>query len=104
MAAKAGQLMLELGDPQRLGLDQRDQALGGLTQLGRILGQRLGLAQHGRSISQQLDRGNPAIELSTSICYKNQPVVSGRQVRCGARQSMPSSSIDSCAGVTDTRP
>jgi hypothetical protein len=29
---------------------------------------------------------------------------SGRQVRVGMRQSMPSSSIDSCAGVSDTAP
>src|SRR5215217_3462815 len=73
MAAKAGELMLELGDPQRLGLDQRDQALGRLTQLGRILGQRLGFAQHGRSIPQQLGAGNPAIELNASVCYKISP-------------------------------
>jgi hypothetical protein len=46
MTAKASQLMLELGDPQRLGLHQRDQALGGLTQFGRIFGQRLGLIEH----------------------------------------------------------
>ena len=42
MAAKAGELMLELGNPQRLGLHQRDQTLGGRPQLGRIFGQRLG--------------------------------------------------------------
>jgi hypothetical protein len=46
MPAKAGQLMLELGDPQRLGLHQRDQALGGLAQFGRIFGQRLGFVEH----------------------------------------------------------
>jgi hypothetical protein len=32
--------MLELGDPQRLGLHQRDQTLGGLAQFGRVFGQR----------------------------------------------------------------
>ena len=30
------------------------------------------------------------------------PAVSGRQVRCGIRQSIPSKSIASCAGVTFT--
>ena len=48
MAAKAGELMLELGDPQRLGLHQRDQTLGGHAQFGRIFGQRLGLVEHDR--------------------------------------------------------
>ena len=48
MAAKTGQLVLELGDPQRLGLHQRDQALGGPTQFGRVVGQRLGLVEHDR--------------------------------------------------------
>jgi hypothetical protein len=48
MAVKTGQLVLELGDPQRLGLHQRDQALGGLAQLDRIFGQRLALVEHGR--------------------------------------------------------
>jgi hypothetical protein len=32
------------------------------------------------------------------------PAASGCQVRCGIRQSMPSSSIASCAGVSDTLP
>ncbi len=32
------------------------------------------------------------------------PTVNGRHVRCGARQSMPSRSIDSCAGLTVTLP
>ena len=34
----------------------------------------------------------------------NQPTANGLQVRTGARQSIPSSSIDSCAGVTVTLP
>ena len=33
-----------------------------------------------------------------------QPATSGRQVRSGARQSIPSNSIDSCAGVSRTTP
>jgi hypothetical protein len=48
MAAETGELVLELGDPQRLRLHQRDQALGGLTQFGRVFGQRLGLVEHDR--------------------------------------------------------
>ena len=34
----------------------------------------------------------------------NHPIVTGLQVRTGARQSIPSNSIDSCAGVTATLP
>ncbi len=34
---------------------------------------------------------------------RSQPASSGRQVRAGCRQSMPSSSIDSCAGVSTAR-
>jgi len=34
----------------------------------------------------------------------NYPAVSGRQVRCGIRQSIPSKSIASCAGLTLTLP
>ena len=59
MAAKAGELMRELGDPQRLGLHPaRSRAAEARRSLG-ILGQRLGLVQHGRSLPQQLARGNP---------------------------------------------
>ena len=39
--------------------------------------------------------------------YRNDffhPASSGRQVRAGIRQSMPSSNIDSCAGVRNTAP
>jgi hypothetical protein len=32
------------------------------------------------------------------------PAISGRHVRTGIRQSMPSVSIDSCDGVSDTMP
>jgi hypothetical protein len=60
MAAKAGQLMLQFGDPQRLRLHQRDQAFGGLAQFGQVAGQCPGLAQHDPSIAQWLDAGNPA--------------------------------------------
>jgi hypothetical protein len=40
--------------------------------------------------------------LAAGTCF--QLASSGRQVRAGMRQSMPSSSIDSCAGVNDTAP
>ena len=46
MAAQTGQLVLELGDPQCLRLHQRDQALGGRPQFGRVFGQRLGVSLH----------------------------------------------------------
>ena len=46
MAAQTRELVLELGDPQRLRLDERDQTLGGCPQLGRIFGQRLALIEH----------------------------------------------------------
>jgi hypothetical protein len=36
--------------------------------------------------------------------YINYPAVSGRHVLSGARQSIPSSNIDSCAGVSVTFP
>jgi hypothetical protein len=48
MATEAGELVLELGDPQGLGLHQRDQAFGDLAQFGRVFGQRLGLVEHDR--------------------------------------------------------
>ena len=40
-------------------------------------------------------------ESPASRCY---PAISGRQLRAGMRQSMPSSSIESCAGVSETTP
>ncbi len=38
----------------------------------------------------------------STICLH--PAISGRQLRTGIRQSMPSSSIDGCAAVSDTAP
>jgi hypothetical protein len=61
MATEAGELVLELGDPQRLGLHQRDQALGGHPQFGRVFGQRLGPARHGWIIAQRCDPENPLL-------------------------------------------
>ena len=46
MAAQTGELVLELGNPQRLGLDERDQTFGGHPQLGRIFWQSLALVEH----------------------------------------------------------
>ena len=46
--------------------------------------------------------GNPMM-LDRDLSQRH-PAVSGRQVRRGVRQSIPSKSIASCAGVTDTLP
>ena len=45
-------------------------------------------------------------ELNIQACKLAQEAraASGRQVRCGIRQSIPSSSIESCAGVTEIVP
>jgi hypothetical protein len=48
-------------------------------------------------------RGFPEAS-SSSTGRRAQAASSGVCVRTGMRQSMPSSSMDSCAGVSDTRP
>jgi hypothetical protein len=40
----------------------------------------------------------------SGVSSRTQPANSGRRTRSGMRQSTPSSSIDSCAAVSDTRP
>jgi hypothetical protein len=43
-------------------------------------------------------------EAAAACAGKAQPASSGRQVRCGIRQSIPSSSIDNCARLSTTIP
>jgi hypothetical protein len=43
-------------------------------------------------------------QMKSLLLFRHQPASSGTRMRFGIRQSMPSSNIDSCAGVNDTRP
>ena len=49
-------------------------------------------------------RSGPDVQRSSGGGYHDHPAISGRQVRAGARQSMPSRSMDNCAGVSVTAP
>ena len=53
--------------------------------------------QHGQAVG-------PGITTRSRGRCAGKPAISGRQVRCGARQSIPSNSMDSIAGVSETTP
>ena len=55
-----------------------------------VFWQRSGLVQRDGSLSDWIPSGNPLTEIPA-----NYPAASGRQVRCGVRQSIPSNSIAS---------
>ena len=79
---------------QRRGLRQHDGA------------QRVGVVGQGGEIDDHDGMIGDATALmpNESPASRRYPAISGRQVRAGMRQSMPSSSIESCAGVSDTTP
>ncbi len=98
-APQPGQLQPEPLDQrvligQRRGLRPHDGAQG-----IRIVGQGGEIEDHDGMILATVAsrRMNPP----ASRCY---PAISGRQLRAGMRQSIPSSSIESCAGVSETTP
>jgi hypothetical protein len=95
----SGELMAELLDQDRLRLQLGQEARREGPQFIWVFGQQSGLVQHGGSLSDWIPSGNPL-----TLIPANYPAVSGRQVRCGVRQSMPSSNIANCAGVTETLP
>src|SRR5581483_10840268 len=98
-----GELGLQLLGPQRL----LDQAGLGRGELGRAC------REHRLALGQERVLGNELppklLDLSVlmagaSTLLRAHPARVGCHVRCGARQSMPSSNIDSCAGVSVTEP
>ena len=99
MRPVTGQLMAKLLDQDclRLYLSQKPRGEG--AQLLGVVRQGHGLIQHADSLFCWIPRGNPLI--AGLVDY---PAARGRQVRSGARQSIPSSSIDNCAGVRATFP
>jgi hypothetical protein len=106
LAPQAGDLELELLDLQRLG----HQARSGGRELFSLRGdepvQRFDIGRqiegHERIVPASEDRStcNPVDESIGRAC----PAAVGRQVRIGMRQSMPSSSMPSCAAVNATTP
>jgi len=106
-------LMPQLGNQQ---LQMRRHRLGaGRAGLGIAPRQPLGhqrRAQRRDVVGKRAERGIHAADSSISaggrvllFCrQKDQPAISGRHVRCGFRQSIPSSSIERVAGVSDTTP
>ena len=99
LTPQAHQLMLQLLDQNvavlELGRQRRQKPL----QNSRVVRQLLDIVEHGGNIPEPRRFRNPQTALN-----RYYPVVSGRQVRRGMRQSIPSSNIDNCAGVTDTLP
>lgn len=95
MRAVPGKLMARLLDQDRPRLHLGQQPRGKAAQLLGVFRQGQGLIEHGESLSYGLPCGNPAIPERSDY-----PAAKGRHVLSGARQSMPSSSIDNCAGVS----
>lgn len=93
------QLMAQLLDQYRLRLDLGQQPRGEAAQLLGVFRQGQGLIEHARSLSHCIPRGNPSL-----AGQPDYPAAKGCHVRCGARQSIPSSSIDNCAGDSATLP
>jgi hypothetical protein len=99
LPAQPGQLRLQplddviaLGQRRALLQDQLAQLLG-------ILGQIIGSKHTANANAPQAHENSDA---PTRVVVPHQPGRSGRQVRSGRRQSMPSSSIDSCASLSAT--
>ena len=94
-----GQLVAQLLDQDRLRLHLRQEPRGEAAQLLGVFRQGQGVIEHTGSLSHCIPCGNPSLASPA-----NYPAARGRHVRCGARQSIPSKSIDSCAGVSATFP
>jgi hypothetical protein len=99
MSPMPGQLMAQLLDQDRLRLHLGQKPRGEAAQLFGVFRQGEGLIQHMGSLSHCIPCGNLLAPGSADY-----PAAKGRQVRSGARQSIPSKSIDSCAGVSATFP
>jgi hypothetical protein len=93
------QLMAQLLDQDRLRLHLCQKPRGEAAQLLEVFRLGKGLIQHARSLSHCNLCGNPSFAR-----WPSYPAARGRHVRRGARQSIPSRSIDSCAGDNATLP
>ena len=94
-----GQLVPQLLDQDRLRLHLGQKPRGEAAQLLGIFRQGQGLIEHARSLSHGIPYGNHSL-----VAPPDYPAAKGRHVRSGARQSIPSRSIDNCAGVSATFP
>ena len=99
MGTMARPLVPQLLDQNGLRLHFGQQKGGECPQFRRVFRQRFGDIQHDETIAKQGVCGNP--KTAKRSIY---PAVKGRQVRCGNRQSIPSSSIANCAGVSAILP
>ena len=95
----SGKLMAQLLDQDRLRLDLGQKPRGEAAQFLGVFRQGQGLIEHAGSLSHCIPCGNHLIADQADY-----PAARGRHVRCGARQSIPSRSIASCAGVSATFP
>src|SRR5689334_1276770 len=64
-----------------------------------VAGQLLGRSAHGTGLS-----ASRLSWMSHLVAIAVYPATCGVQVRCGALQSIPSTNIDSCAGLSVTTP
>jgi hypothetical protein len=94
-----GQLVPQLLDQDRLRLHLRQKPRGEAAQLLGVFRQGQGLIQHVGSLSHCIPCGNPSL-----AGHADYPAAKGCHVRRGARQSIPSKSIDNGAGVSATFP
>ena len=89
------ELVLKLLHFKRQGFDLIGKELVRRLQFSGIIRRCVKVLQHIVLIRRFACSRNPAAKIAT-VDY---PTLSGRHVLCGMRQSMPSSSMDSCAGV-----
>ena len=94
MSAVTRELVAQLLDQHRLRLHLGEQKRREPPQFLGVFGQRFGHVQHGQSYQSKGKTGIP--DMLSRPVY---PALRGVQLRCGRRQSIPSSSIASCAGV-----
>ena len=97
------QLVLKLFDLEAQSLDLVGQKAVHRPQLGGVIRGDIKVLQHRRSCSGSGTERESRIDQNHQYLLAY-PTLRGRHVFCGIRQSIPSSSIDNCAGVTLTLP
>jgi hypothetical protein len=102
MRLVSSQLVAQLLDQDRLRLHLGQKSRRESAQLLGIFGKGNDLVEHDQVYLTGSPMGILAEQCRAVIA--DYPAAEGCQVRCGIRQSMPSSSIASCAGVSDTLP
>jgi hypothetical protein len=105
-------LVFEIGNLEVAVLQLSRQKCHHTLKFDRVIGQRFKVVQHGilstrNTLAMESQFGKKIlvfVEINVCLIPPVHPAFSGRQVRCGMRQSMPSSSIANCAAVRLTLP